>query len=208
MKDNNESSSKPETLSTSPPKVTPSAQLDAMMLVPKADSARPERSCCLDARFIAPLPCLKVGATLMPTDPARHTLTPVTAIPAPVTKAASPTADIAAAACPSGPSFSRHQPLSQIRREVRCQAARVLRTRSRVQTDHGSEPAYEADHTTHRKALGSESRRTRRLCAVRCARGVAVGHEPPNARLVGVDYYSVEQFHSGHHRTHRTLLAW
>lgn len=25
-------------------------------------------------------------------------------------------------------------------------------------------------------------------------------------RLVGVDYYSVEQFHSGHHRTHRTLL--
>ena len=24
--------------------------------------------------------------------------------------------------------------------------------------------------------------------------------------LVGVDYYSVEQFHSGHHRTHRTLL--
>ena len=26
-------------------------------------------------------------------------------------------------------------------------------------------------------------------------------------RLVGVDYYSVEQFHSGHHRTHRTLLG-
>lgn len=26
-------------------------------------------------------------------------------------------------------------------------------------------------------------------------------------RLVGVDYLSVEQFHSGHHRTHRTLLA-
>ena len=25
--------------------------------------------------------------------------------------------------------------------------------------------------------------------------------------LVGVDYLSVEQFHSGHHRTHRTLLA-
>jgi arylformamidase len=25
-------------------------------------------------------------------------------------------------------------------------------------------------------------------------------------KLVGVDYYSVEQFHSGHHRTHRTLL--
>ena len=25
-------------------------------------------------------------------------------------------------------------------------------------------------------------------------------------RLVGVDYYSVEQFRSGHHRTHRTLL--
>ena len=25
-------------------------------------------------------------------------------------------------------------------------------------------------------------------------------------RLVGVDYFSVEQFHSGHHRTHRTLL--
>jgi arylformamidase len=24
--------------------------------------------------------------------------------------------------------------------------------------------------------------------------------------LVGVDYFSVEQFHSGHHRTHRTLL--
>lgn len=24
--------------------------------------------------------------------------------------------------------------------------------------------------------------------------------------LLGVDYYSVEQFHSGHHRTHRTLL--
>ena len=26
------------------------------------------------------------------------------------------------------------------------------------------------------------------------------------ARLVGVDYFSVEQFHSGHHRTHLTLL--
>jgi arylformamidase len=26
-------------------------------------------------------------------------------------------------------------------------------------------------------------------------------------RLVGVDYLSVEQFHSGHHRTHRTLLT-
>ncbi len=25
-------------------------------------------------------------------------------------------------------------------------------------------------------------------------------------KLVGVDYFSVEQFHSGHHRTHRTLL--
>lgn len=25
--------------------------------------------------------------------------------------------------------------------------------------------------------------------------------------LVGVDYLSIEQFHSGHHRTHRTLLA-
>jgi len=25
-------------------------------------------------------------------------------------------------------------------------------------------------------------------------------------RLVGVDYYSIEQFHSGHHRTHLTLL--
>lgn len=25
-------------------------------------------------------------------------------------------------------------------------------------------------------------------------------------RLVGIDYFSVEQFHSGHHRTHRTLL--
>lgn len=25
-------------------------------------------------------------------------------------------------------------------------------------------------------------------------------------RLVGIDYLSVEQFHSGHHRTHRTLL--
>ena len=25
-------------------------------------------------------------------------------------------------------------------------------------------------------------------------------------KLVGVDYLSVEQFHSGHHRTHRTLL--
>lgn len=24
--------------------------------------------------------------------------------------------------------------------------------------------------------------------------------------LVGIDYYSIEQFHSGHHRTHRTLL--
>lgn len=27
-----------------------------------------------------------------------------------------------------------------------------------------------------------------------------------DVRLVGVDYYSVEQFRSGHHRTHRTLL--
>ena len=27
------------------------------------------------------------------------------------------------------------------------------------------------------------------------------------ARLVGVDYFSVEQFHSGHHRTHTTLLG-
>lgn len=26
-------------------------------------------------------------------------------------------------------------------------------------------------------------------------------------KLVGVDYFSVEQFHSGHHRTHRTLLG-
>jgi arylformamidase len=26
-------------------------------------------------------------------------------------------------------------------------------------------------------------------------------------QLVGVDYYSVEQFHSGHHRTHRALLG-
>lgn len=26
-------------------------------------------------------------------------------------------------------------------------------------------------------------------------------------RLVGVDYLSVEQFHSGHHKTHRTLLS-
>jgi arylformamidase len=25
-------------------------------------------------------------------------------------------------------------------------------------------------------------------------------------RLIGIDYLSVEQFHSGHHRTHRTLL--
>jgi len=25
-------------------------------------------------------------------------------------------------------------------------------------------------------------------------------------KLVGIDYFSVEQFHSGHHRTHRTLL--
>jgi arylformamidase len=25
--------------------------------------------------------------------------------------------------------------------------------------------------------------------------------------LVGVDYLSIEQFHSGHHRTHRTLLG-
>jgi arylformamidase len=25
-------------------------------------------------------------------------------------------------------------------------------------------------------------------------------------KLVGVDYLSVEQFHSGHHKTHRTLL--
>ena len=25
-------------------------------------------------------------------------------------------------------------------------------------------------------------------------------------KLVGVDYLSVEQFHSGHHQTHRTLL--
>jgi len=25
-------------------------------------------------------------------------------------------------------------------------------------------------------------------------------------KLIGVDYYSVEQFHSGHHKTHRTLL--
>jgi arylformamidase len=26
-------------------------------------------------------------------------------------------------------------------------------------------------------------------------------------KLVGVDYLSVEQFHSGHHKTHRTLLG-
>ena len=26
-------------------------------------------------------------------------------------------------------------------------------------------------------------------------------------KLVGVDYFSVEQFHSGHHKTHRTLLG-
>jgi len=26
-------------------------------------------------------------------------------------------------------------------------------------------------------------------------------------KLVGVDYLSIEQFHSGHHRTHRTLLG-
>jgi len=26
-------------------------------------------------------------------------------------------------------------------------------------------------------------------------------------RLVGVDYLSIEQFHSGHHRTHKTLLS-
>src|SRR4051812_5438408 len=26
-------------------------------------------------------------------------------------------------------------------------------------------------------------------------------------KLVGVDYFSVEQFHSGHHRTHKTLLG-
>ena len=25
-------------------------------------------------------------------------------------------------------------------------------------------------------------------------------------KLVGVDYYSIEQFRSGHHKTHRTLL--
>src|SRR5262249_28006423 len=25
-------------------------------------------------------------------------------------------------------------------------------------------------------------------------------------KLVGVDYLSIEEFHSGHHRTHRTLL--
>jgi len=25
-------------------------------------------------------------------------------------------------------------------------------------------------------------------------------------KLVGVDYFSIEQFHSGHHRTHTTLL--
>lgn len=31
---------------------------------------------------------------------------------------------------------------------------------------------------------------------------VAIGVE-----LVGVDYLSIEQFHSGHHKTHRTLLA-
>jgi arylformamidase len=34
------------------------------------------------------------------------------------------------------------------------------------------------------------------------ARLVALG-----IQLVGVDYLSVEQFHSGHHRTHRTLLG-
>ena len=26
-------------------------------------------------------------------------------------------------------------------------------------------------------------------------------------RLVGIDYISIEQFHSGHHRTHKTLLS-
>ena len=26
-------------------------------------------------------------------------------------------------------------------------------------------------------------------------------------KLVGIDYLSIEQFRSGHHRTHRTLLA-
>jgi arylformamidase len=26
-------------------------------------------------------------------------------------------------------------------------------------------------------------------------------------RLVGIDYFSIEQFHSGHHRTHKTLLS-
>jgi arylformamidase len=26
-------------------------------------------------------------------------------------------------------------------------------------------------------------------------------------RLVGIDYLSIEQFHSGHHRTHKTLLS-
>jgi arylformamidase len=26
-------------------------------------------------------------------------------------------------------------------------------------------------------------------------------------KLVGVDYLSIEQFHSGHHRTHKTLLG-
>lgn len=31
---------------------------------------------------------------------------------------------------------------------------------------------------------------------------VAIG-----VKLVGVDYLSIEQFHSGHHKTHRTLLA-
>jgi arylformamidase len=25
--------------------------------------------------------------------------------------------------------------------------------------------------------------------------------------LVGIDYLSIEQFHSGHHRTHKTLLS-
>lgn len=28
-----------------------------------------------------------------------------------------------------------------------------------------------------------------------------------DVQLVGVDYLSIEQFHSGHHRTHKTLLA-
>jgi arylformamidase len=26
-------------------------------------------------------------------------------------------------------------------------------------------------------------------------------------QLVGIDYLSIEQFHSGHHRTHKTLLG-